>query len=124
MPWFIQCFKPAVAATNDLLTWTAFDTEQFFIVLSTIRLATVKVETLVGYLLATLSANEVLRMEHFTNSFYTWLLKSWKTNISIIIIIKFVTNVYSDTDIHNMLRDKVRDWDEELSSQLLIPNFL
>jgi hypothetical protein len=30
------------------------------------------------------------------------------------IIIKFVSNVYTETDIHNMLlQDNVRDWDEE-----------
>jgi hypothetical protein len=30
-------------------------------------------------------------------------------------ITKFVTNVYGDTDIHNMLQDNIRDWewDEE-----------
>ena len=32
-----------------------------------------------------------------------------------IIIIKFVTNVYTDTQdthVHNMLQENVRDWDE------------
>jgi hypothetical protein len=76
MPWFIQCFEPAVSATNDLLTRATLDAEQFFVVLSTIGFAAVQVEALVGYLFTTMCADEVLGMEHFANSFNTRLSKS------------------------------------------------
>jgi hypothetical protein len=39
--------------------------------------------------------------------------ENWWELLIIIIIIKFVTKVFTDTDIHNMLQDNVRDWDEE-----------
>ena len=73
MPRLIQCFEPAVTATNDHLAGAALDTEELLVILSTVRLAAVQMKALVRDLFATVGADEMLRVEHLSDSFYTRL---------------------------------------------------